>query len=402
MEAPKIKFVFDRKHNADKSKTGKVDLRITYNYKQKFISTGISVLPSQWLTNPKDGNHIRGTGADMEQNAILAKMRTKVYKIVSDMLERGRVDISAIPELLKRQNVDMTFLDYVFKRMEAKRKQITDHTHKSYVTMFNKLSEFGKIKYFSDVTQGNIRALSEWLHAYQRTETDSYGRSIKKAYSQATIYKITSNLSLFISDAVVDGYLDENPYVTKRMNENKGATRIDQYLTKDEVAMIEKSEMPTKSLSEARDLFLVQCYTGMAYIDLMTYDFTRHKEKNGLELCSGCRHKTGVEFAFVMTDKAREILRKYGYVLPKLPNQKYNIKLKLVADAAKIDKPLTSHMGRRTAGSIWLNDGIPVEIVSRCLGHSSIAMTQRAYAKILDNTIMEAFKGVFANNKKSG
>ena len=391
METPKIKFVFDRKHTASKSKQGKIDLRITFDYKQKFISTGLAVLPSQWTDAPKDGNHIKGTGADMEQNAILSEMRKKALKIVSDMLENGRVDISAVPVLMKRQNVGMTFLDYVFKRMEVKKKQITDHTHKSYVTTFNKLSEFGKIKFFTDVTQGNIRAFSEWLHAYERAETDKYGRSIKKRYSQATIYKITSNLSLFISDAVVDGYLDENPYVTKRMNENKGATRIDQYLTKDEVAMIEKSEMPTKSLSEARDLFLVQCYTGMAYIDLMTYDFTRHRANTGLELCSGCRHKTGVEFAFVMTDRARAILEKYDYFLPKVPNQKYNIKLKLVADAAKIDKPLTSHMGRRTAGSVWLNDGIPVEVVSRCLGHSSIAMTQRAYAKILDKTIIEAF-----------
>ena len=262
------------------------------------------------------------------------------------------------------------------------------------MSLYNKLCEFGKIKFFSDITQKSIRDYSEWLHAYQWTEKDRFGNEIKKKYSQASIYKLTSNLSLFISDAVVDGYLSENPYVAKKMNEDKGKTRIDEYLTTEEVEKIEKAEMPTHSLSEARDLFLVQCYTGLAYIDLMTYDFRKHKSGKKNELCTGKRHKTGVEFNFVITSKCRDLLKRYNYVLPKLPNQKYNIKLKLVADAAGIDKNLTSHMGRRTAGTLWLNAGIPIEVVSKCLGHSSIIQTQRAYAKVLDNTIVEAFKRI--------
>ena len=124
----------------------------------------------------------------------------------------------------------------------------------------------------------------------------------------------------------------------------------------------------------------------------MTYDYTTIKDTTGMVLCTGKRVKTGVEYAFVVTDKTRELLAKYDYHMPKLPNQKYNIKLKLVADSAGIDRNLTSHMGRRTAGSVWLNSGIPIEVVSKCLGHSSVIMTQKAYAKILDTTILEAFK----------
>lgn len=392
IEYPKIKFVFDRKHRSANNKKGAIELRLTLNYKQKFMSTGISVYPHNWVEHPKDGNHVRGSGADIEINAALSDLLQRSHKIIAGMADGGNIDISVVPELLKRKNINITFLTYIEKRMATKKKQITEHTYKSYVTMYNKLCEFGEIKFFADVIQAKIRAFSEWLHAYTRKERDRYGEEVEKRYSQATIYKITSNLSLFISDAVIDGYIKENPYVAKRMNESKGGTRIDQYLTKEEVEMIEKAEMPTRSLSEARDLFLVQCFTGLSYIDLMTYDFTKHAGGSGMELCTGKRHKTGVEFAFVLTDRARVILERFKYRLPKLPNQKYNVKLKLVADAAKIDKSLTTHMGRRTAGSVWLNDGIPIAVVSKCLGHSSIAMTQRAYAKILDTTIIDAFK----------
>lgn len=390
MKIPTINFVFDRRKKAGGDKTGYIDMVITYQRQRKFISTGVAVLKHQWKNDQKRHIYIIGTGADMELNDILLTMYKKAFRIVSDMLEKGRMDINAIPTLLKAQNVNMTFLDYMLDRME--RRNVKEHTHKSYVTTYNKLAEYGRIKFFSDITQKSVRDFSEWLHAYSWKEKDRFDRTIVRRYSQASIYKLMSNFSLFINDAVVDGYVAENPYVAKKMHESKGATRIDEYLTSEEVKNMEEAEMPTRSLSEARDLFLIQCYTGLSYGDLMTYDFTRHRKQETEELCTGKRHKTGVEFHFMMTGKCRELLKRYGYVLPKLPNQKYNVKLKLVADAAKIDKKLTSHMGRRTAGYLWLNGGIPIEVVSKCLGHSSIAMTQRAYAKVLDTTIVNAFK----------
>lgn len=387
MKIPKVNFIFDRRKTANKNRKGSIELRVTYDSKQKFSATGVMCYPNQWN---KRNECVVNTVDAQELNTILINIRQKTMQIINSMSETGKFDINAIPTLLKQKTVTMTFIDYVYRRIQ--KKKVVDNTHKTYMTMYNKLVEYDKIKYFSDITQKNIRDFSEWLHAYTWEEKDRYGNKVKRSYSQASIYKITSNLSLFISDAVVDGYINENPYVTKRMNESKGGTRIDEYLTIDEVAKIEQSTMPTNSLGEARDLFLLQCYTGLSYADLMTYDYTTIKDTTGMVLCTGKRVKTGVEYAFVVTDKTRELLAKYGYRMPKLPNQKYNVKLKLVADAAGIDRNLTSHMGRRTAGSVWLNSGIPIEVVSKCLGHSSVIMTQKAYAKILDTTILEAFK----------
>lgn len=389
MKIPTIKFVFDRRHTAGSKDKGYIDMVISHNRMRKFISTGVSCYPYQWMDDPKRNLYVSGTGADLELNQILLTMYQRVYKIVSGMVETDSVDISAIPTLLRSQSVDMTFLDYILKRME--KKNVVDYTKASYKGFYNKLVEFGKIKFFSDINERTIRDFDEWLHQYSWTELDRFGNKVERKYSQATIGSYHKNLKNFIADAVIDGYLKENVYVARGIKVDKGKTRIEEFLTAEEVAALQSATMPTKSLSEARDLFLFQCYTGLSYIDMMSFDFTGITDLVAGEIISGVRHKTGTTFSFVLTDRAKAILEKYNYRFPKLPNQKYNIKLKLIADAAGIDKNLTSHMGRRSAGSIWLNGGIPLEIVSKCLGHSSIITTQKSYAKVLDDTIRAAF-----------
>ena len=393
MSLPKIVYVFDRRKTADKTHKGCIELRITYNRKQKLISTGITVYPHQW----KGGNpYVSGYETSGEDNRILSSLLLRAHRIVSEQVETGRVDIDAIPRLLKpSEGAGITLLQYVMKRIEKERITESEATYRQKVTFYNKLHEYGKIKLFSDISEKAIRDFDEWLHAYEWTVTDSYGKPVTKRYSQGTIGSFHKNLKAFIADAVVDGYLKENVYVAKRIKVDKGSTRIEQYLTSDEIDKILNAEMPTKSLSQARDLFSIQILTGMAYIDLMEYDFGKLKGADVGSVCHGKRRKTGTEFVFVLTEKANEILERYGYRLPKLSNQQYNTKLKMIADAAGIDKELTSHMGRRSCGVVLLNAGVPIEVVSRILGHESIRITQQAYVQILDETIQKEVSKAF-------
>ena len=147
-------------------------------------------------------------------------------------------------------------------------------------------------------------------------------------------------------------------------------------------------------IERVRDLFLMQCYTGLAYSDLMDFDWRRVDEERGRMILRGCRRKTGMEFMVVLTDKALEILERYGYALPKISNEQYNLRLKVVADAAGIDKPIASHWGRRTCGMYLLNHGVRMEVVSKVLGHSSIKTTEQTYARILSDTVIDAFEGM--------
>ena len=271
-------------------------------------------------------------------------------------------------------------------------KPVSDYTKKAYHVFMSRFEEWGKIAFFSDVNEKNIRAWDEWLHNVRWTVKDKYGHDLEKKYSRASIGSMHKNLKAFINDAMVDGYVKENPYSTKRIKIDKGTTRIDQFLTKEEINAIEAKEMPTRSLFQARDLFLIQVYTGMAYGDMQSYDFTQCVNAKDYAVFSGIRSKTGTIFTFVLTPKAKAILERYKYILPKIPNQPYNVKLKLIADAVGIDKSVTSHTGRRSCGSILLNAGVPMAVVSRVLGHSSISMTEKAYARLMDETIADEIK----------
>lgn len=392
MLVPKIALVFDRRHTADKNHKGSIELRITLGKKQKFVATGIMVYPNQW----KGGNpYVSGYETSGEENRMLSSIVNRALRIVSDQVESGDVDIDAIPKLLKpSEGAGITFLQYIMKRIEKERATEVEATYRQKVTFYNKLHEYGKIKLFSDINEKAIRDFDEWLHAYEWTVQDKNEQEITKKYSQGTIGSFHKNLKALIADAVVDGYLKENVYVTKRIKVDKGATRIDQYLTADEIKRLLEANMPTRSLSETRDLFAMQIYTGMAYIDLMEYNFTKLKDIEVGTVCHGTRRKTGTEFVFVLTSRARVILNRYKYILPKISNQKYNIKLKLVADAAGIDKEITSHMGRRSCGITLLNAGVPIEVVSRILGHQTIKITEQAYAKVLDETIAREMKKI--------
>lgn len=194
MKCPKIKLVFDRRKESSSTKQGKIELRITAGSNQKIISTGLSVFPREW---DESGQQVRNCGDAMEKNAILLAIRRKALAVISSMMDAGRIDLAAIPALLKQETVTITFLEYIRQRME--RKQVTEHTYRTYVTMYNKLEEFGRIRVFADITPAKVRAFNEWLHAYTWKEKDSTGRRNKtRRYSQASIYKMTSNLSLLV------------------------------------------------------------------------------------------------------------------------------------------------------------------------------------------------------------
>ena len=389
MKIPTIKFVFDRRHTAGENAKGYVEMVITYNRQRKFLSTGVSCFPYQWKGESKRNIYVSGTGADMEINQILLTMYQKAYRIVSGMVESGSVDISAIPKLLKAQNVDMTFLDYILKRSESK--NVVDYTKATYKGFYNKLVEYGRIKFFSDITEKAIHDFDEWLHGYKWKELDRYGKEIERTYSQATIGAYHKNMKNFIADAVIDGYLTENVYISRRIKVSKGAARIDKYLTPEELKRIEAAEMPTRGLSETRDLFVFACHTGLSFADLMAFDAKKVVADGEISIYKGVRHKTGIEFTCPVTNKAKEIISKYNGRLPKMPNQKYNTRLKMVADAAGIEKPVSSHYSRHTAASIWLNEGIPIEVISKALGHSNTILTEKVYSKMFDETIAKAF-----------
>jgi len=169
------------------------------------------------------------------------------------------------------------------------------------------------------------------------------------------------------------------------------------FLTEDELQRIGDLSCSVERLNLVRDLFVFSCYTGIAYLMLLTKKSIMPGEDGNLWIVIK-RKKTFNQVRVPLLPKAMEIIKKYENslraeinqtLLPKLSNQKMNSYLKEIAYLCKIQKNLTFHMARHTfATTVTLTNGVPLETVSKLLGHSKIATTQ-IYARVIEKKVSE-------------
>lgn len=207
-----------------------------------------------------------------------------------------------------------------------------------------------------------------------------------KEYKQQTVNSYLSRLRSVYIWANNNAKCSVNPFAQFKLVKPKNDIT---YLTLNELKILEQKDLHTYRLENVRDLFLFQCYTALSYSDMaqLTEADIQYDSENR-PFIQKQRQKTSVTYTIPLLPKALAILAKYDYQLPCLSNQKYNAYLKEIADLCGITKNLHTHLGRHTFATVALNSGIPIEIVSKVLGHSSIKMTQSHYAKLLDSTII--------------
>jgi integrase len=174
---------------------------------------------------------------------------------------------------------------------------------------------------------------------------------------------------------------------------DKGKPKLE-YLTNTEIESILRVNHPSSAINKAKDLFVFQLNSGLSYGDLMEVQKTDIQFQNGSYIIKKKRIKTGVDFTAVLLPQAIEILEKYNYQLPKITNQRYNIYLKDIQQMAGVETTLTTHLARKTYATHLLNKGVPLNVVSKLLGHSNTNITQRHYAKTIDDTVISAVQAV--------
>lgn len=167
-----------------------------------------------------------------------------------------------------------------------------------------------------------------------------------------------------------------------------GQSKKPVFLNEKEIQQIIDYTPTVDKVKKVKDLFLFQCFTGLAYVDMSKFDKSYIETVHGYKVINSNRQKTDQEFITLLLPQAEAILDKYDYTLPKISNQKYNDYIKLLAAGAGIDKRLTSHAARHTFATYLLNKGIPIETVAKAMGHSNIRMTQH-YAKLLGKKVVD-------------
>lgn len=368
MNIVQTRVIFDRKKQATSKRTALVQIEIRHQGKRKFVSTGIHVAKNQF----KAGRVVNRTDAESLNKRISLQIE-EIYTFV-DRCNSANTGfrLSAINAMNDRQ---ASFVDFFAKRIEER--PIENSTKRQHRKVLNfLLTEYkGRLDDFSQLTLPAIIRLDDYLHARKLED----GRKMM----QTTIHTYHKVIKCYINEAVKLGYTSANPYANFKNDTGQPKRRV--ILTTDEINLIRNYRTTSTLEAKVRDLFIVQCYTGLAYADLMDTDFTK-SEGN---LLQGERRKTGVRFSIYLLPPVLEILQKYNNTLPHLSYDVYNRWLKAVATAAGVKKTVTTHIGRHTfATTIALGSGLPIEVISHMLGHTDIKTTQ-IYTKILPQNVIE-------------
>ena len=382
MQQPTLRFVWDRKKVATtKEKKALVQIEVVFGRKKKYISTGIHLYKGEW----DNVMWVKNRFDQEELNERLRNHYKRVYKACNEVCKKGEFSFEKLERELKKGSGEETFIEYVMRRI-GERNDIQKSTKKNHMKLVSKLLDYNKIIYFSDLTKGNIK--------------DFYNYLLGLGLRQQTVSSYIKFIKVYIHDAMAHEVMQIDPCAGIKFK--RGESEEGRWLTVDELKKIEDLE-DLGFLETARDLFLIQCYTGLAYSDLMDFNTGKLEDADGgLLVLKGKRVKTNADYVTVVIPKAKALLEKYDFKIPRISNQKYNDRLKLISEKAEINKPLASHWGRRTCGMILLNDGYPIEVVAKVLGHTDIRTTQKAYARILSSTVVDKFKEIEGKKKSGG
>jgi site-specific recombinase XerD len=370
-----------------------VYLRLTLNGQRAEISINQSILPINW------NRQIERAKGNREEtrtfNNYLDSLSLKVKKCFTDLLNSGDYfDVNDIKDSLNRKGKINKTLIQVYEENNLLMKQeegsmYVKNTIDRYFISIKRLISFLIEEY--DVQDIPLDRLN-----YQFVQR--YEIFIRTHYTihHNTIMNYIKQLKKVIHQAIAYGYIDRDPfmeYKTTYQDPNRA------YLTQEEIDAIEAKEIKIGRLRVVRDIFLFMCYTGLSYADLAK--LTPGDISTGIDWGKWIiseRNKTGVRFSIPLLPKALKILEQYadhpecsvkGTILPMRSNQKLNSYLTEIADICVIQKNLTCHIARHTfATTITLTNGVPIETVSKMLGHKNLQTTQ-IYSKVIDKKISE-------------
>lgn len=384
---------FIKKSKLLKNGTAPIYLRVTVNGKRSEISIKRSILPKLWDTIR---NKAKGNAKESQNlNEYLKSVRGQLYThyqgfqesskiITAKMLTNAFLGIGekqwTILELFQKHNLNM-------KRLIGK--EYSPLTYQRYESALKHIKNFCIVQYRNEAYQ-----LSEVNHSFITAFEFYLKTSISCKHNSAM--KHVKALKKIIRIGLANDYIRRDPFANYKITQKSVERNC---ITQTEIEKLIEKEFTIKRVEVVRDLFLFQCYTGLSYRDLEKLS-KEHIQIgiDGYKWIILKRTKTGSECRIPILPIAENILKKYknnpcnhlkGTLLPVPSNQKMNAYLKEVAGVCGINKKLHTHLARHTyATTVTLSQGVPMETVSKLLGHKKIATTQ-IYSKVLDTKIIK-------------
>ena len=394
----RISLVFDHWKRTKKGEEGPVEVRVTVNRKPLYINTGVRVHEGRLV-----GNAIRDVRIDgrMTEDAdILNERLTTIVSIiekeVNKCLEnRMPLDVKAIRQKVwgldpEPNDDDPTMIKWI--KEAAATANISKNTKLRYITLCNKLTAFGKMTRWEHLTVDNIYAWDVWLRGQDVPLTENQKEAgVKPAtIGDSAVYNYHKCLKAMIRRAIKFDVITFNPYDKLQGVFKRPSRDVVDYLTTEQMQkVLALTPVPGSQVAMARDLFIFQMYTGLGYADTQVFDLSQYREIDGKWRFVGERVKTGVPYVSQLLPPVVDVLKRNGWRVPKMNNQRYNQMLKAIGMCIGIEK-LHSHMGRHSFATWMLENDVPIEHVSKMLGHTNITQTQR-YAQVQAKDIYSDF-----------
>lgn len=369
-----------RECKSNKQGLSPIEVSITINTKRTFLQLPRKEYPQTFKKqiSSKRNNDIKEYLEEIRNN--LNKAQTELLRNnlpitadnIKDFIRNGGIKLFTIEEM---------FNDYINNVVipKVKAKQITILTQKKYQLLASYFMEcINPNTQVDHINNAHIRQFHNYLITTKLQKTSTIGGVLQKLKGIFTLY-------------FENGVIIKNPMSEYKID--KGKPKLE-YLTDEEVEKIENCNHPSSSINKTKDLFIFQLNSGLSYGDLMEVTKEDIQIHNNTYFIKKKRIKTGIEFTAVLLPKAIDIMEKYNYNLPKLTNQRYNIYLKDIQQMAGVGTTLTTHLARKTYATRLLNKGVAINVVSKCLGHSNTNITQKHYAKTLDETVLNAVSAV--------
>ena len=389
-------IVWDHRGRVPKGGIGQLEIRITINRKHHHFGTGIRVHKSEFLA----GQIVNCHGAK-ELNERLGIIYKKVLACVNACVEDGKeINTEEIRkkvwQLVESQSDDPTFINWIEQQIPLL--GVSEGTTKHYEPLVTRLTEWGQMTRWQDVTVENVSNFDAWLHTITKPMSDARKKKGEKPekLSDGGIYNYHKCLKALLNRAKSFRKIDVNPYEFLRGKFKRGDKENIEYLTDEEMRKFEAIILPANSeLDIAHDCFIFQMYTGLSFSDMQAFDFDEYKWDGSSYRHVGSRIKTGCSYVSTLLPPVVKILCKYDGEVPKINNADYNKQLKALGLMAGIKTRLHSHLARHTFATWMLRNGASIENVSKMLGHTNITQTQR-YAKVVAQSVHDDFDKVAA------
>ena len=403
----KTAIIYNHRGRFSKDGTAPVEVRVTIGRRAYYINTGVCVRPREW----KFGLVVNRGDCD-ELNDRVAIMLKRVDEVVNEYLDNEQeLNIDEVRKRVKspdgrrrlKDAEDMTG----WMAEQISMLDVAHGTRNHYRVSVAALVESGAMRRWKDLTLENVHKFDAYLHTIKKHQTDAEVKANKpiEYISQATVRNYHKDIKALLARALKFGLIIANPYDRMKGEIKRGDKETVEFLTDAERDRIEELTINDSMLATVRDVFVFQCYTGMAYSDAMAFSLDKCQQDGDRLTYSAPRVKTGVTFYIRVLPKALAIAQKYGGRLPQVADQTCNANLKTIANVTGITKRLTTHVGRHTFATWMLRNGVPVEHLRKMLGHRRIEQTMR-YAKLLPMDVYGQFDKVITaielpDNKRS-